>query len=98
MDTGGRVVYRSSAGGGSDIWTINSDGSDARQLTVGAQASRGLTVSPDGRYIIFVSDRSGHFNLWRVVTTHGGTRQLTAGEGEFYRSAHRQQVGGFPER
>lgn len=81
----GRVVYRSSAGGaGDDVWIMNADGSNAKQLTNGARVSRGLTVTPDGRHIIFVSDRAGHFNIWRVDEDGGNLRQLTAGDGEFY--------------
>src|SRR5262249_5384472 len=39
----GQIVYRSSAGGnGADIWIMKADGSNAKQLTVGARASRGL--------------------------------------------------------
>ena len=81
----GQIVYRSDAGGsGADIWILKHDGSDARQLTVGARASRGLAVSPDGRHIVFVSDRAGRFNIWRMDTDGGNLRQLTSGDGEFY--------------
>jgi Tol biopolymer transport system component/DNA-binding winged helix-turn-helix (wHTH) protein len=81
----GRIVYPSNAGGsGADIWIMDADGSNPKQLTVGARASRGLAVTPDGRHIIFVSDRSGHFNIWRVDSDGGNLRQLTGGDGEFY--------------
>jgi Tol biopolymer transport system component len=50
-----QIVYRSSTGGsGADIWIMKADGSEAKQLTVGARVSRGLAVTPDGRYIIFL--------------------------------------------
>ncbi|HEX6625726.1 MAG TPA: LpqB family beta-propeller domain-containing protein, partial [Pyrinomonadaceae bacterium] len=80
----GRIVYRSNAEAGADIWSVGTDGSTPKQLTVGAQASRGLAVTPDGRHIIFVSDRAGHFNVWRVDADGGNLTQLTFGEGEFY--------------
>lgn len=81
----GRIVYRSSAGGnGADIWIMKADGANARQLTVGARVSRGLTVTPDGQRIIFSSDSAGQFNLWSVDTEGGNLRQLTSGDGEFY--------------
>jgi Tol biopolymer transport system component len=80
-----RIVYLSQAGrAGNDIWIMNADGSNAKQLTVGARACRGLAVTSDGRYIIFVSDRAGHFNLWRVDIDGNNLRQLTGGDGEFY--------------
>jgi Tol biopolymer transport system component len=63
---------------------MKADGSDARQLTVGARVSRGLAVTPDGSHIIFSSDRTGQFNLWRIDRDGGNLRQLTSGDGEFY--------------
>jgi Tol biopolymer transport system component len=80
----GHIVYRSNAGGNAEIWVMNADGSNPKQLTIGARASRGLTVSPDGRYIFFASDRAGNFNIWRVDSDGGNLKQLTFGEGEFY--------------
>ena len=80
----GRIVYRSNAGGSAEIWVMNVDGSNPKQLTVDARVSRGLAVSPDGRYILFASDRAGHFNIWRVDSDGTNLKQLTAGDGELY--------------
>jgi Tol biopolymer transport system component len=80
-----RIVFASNAGGsGPDIWIMNADGSNAKQLTVGARVAQGLTVTPDARHIIFSSGVTGGFHLWRVDTDGGNLRQLTAGDGEFY--------------
>jgi len=79
-----RIAYFSNAGGGSDIWTMDADGTGARQLTTGAQAIHGLTVSPDGRQIVFSSERSGRPNIWSVETDGTNFKQLTSGDGEFY--------------
>jgi len=81
----GRIVYASTAGGsGADIWIMNTDGSNAKQLTVGAPVAQGLAVTPDGGQIIFSSDATGRSHLWRVDTDGGNLRQLTDGDGEFY--------------
>jgi Tol biopolymer transport system component/DNA-binding winged helix-turn-helix (wHTH) protein len=80
----GRIVYRSNAGGAADIWIMDTDGSNARQLTTGARANRGLAVSPDGRYILFSSDRGGRFNIWRVNADGSNLKQLTNGDYEVY--------------
>lgn len=81
----GRIVFRSAADGVSNLWTINADGSNRRQLTVDAQVSeRGLSVSPDGKYIVFVSWRSGKSNLWRVDADGNNLTQLTNGEADAY--------------
>ena len=80
----GRIVYRSNAGGIAEIWVMNADGSNPLQLTADARASRGLAVSPDGRYIFFASDRAGRYDIWRVDADGGNLRQLTAGDDELY--------------
>jgi Tol biopolymer transport system component len=81
----GRIVFVSSAGGsGADIWIMNADGSNAKQLTVGARVAQGLTVTPDARQIIFSADVTGRPHLWRIDIDGGNLRQLTDGDGEFY--------------
>lgn len=78
------IVYKSYAGGSAEIWVMSSDGSNPKQLTVDARASRGLSVSPDGRYIFFSSERGGRFNIWRVDADGKNLTQLTTGDGELY--------------
>jgi Tol biopolymer transport system component len=80
----GRIVYRSNAGESPEIWVMNADGSNPKQLTAGARANHGLTVSADGRYIFFASDRAGRFNIWRVDSDGGNLKQLTSGDSELY--------------
>ncbi|MET0649440.1 MAG: winged helix-turn-helix domain-containing protein [Pyrinomonadaceae bacterium] len=79
----GRVVYASLAGGGWDIWAMNADGTGQRQLTVGARSNYGPSVSPDGRYVVFVSNRTGGgFNIWRMDADGSNPVRLTSGRGE----------------
>jgi Tol biopolymer transport system component len=54
-----RVVFYSKARGGDDIWIMNKDGSDSKQLTMDVGANYDLKVTPDGRYIVFTSERAG---------------------------------------
>ncbi len=79
----GRIVYASVASGSWDIWSMNADGTGQRQLTVGSRSNYGPSVSADGRYIIFVSNRAGeHFNVWRMDLDGANPKQLTSGPGE----------------
>ena len=79
----GRVVYASMAGGGWDIWSMNADGTGQRQLTAGARSNYGPSVSADGRYVVFVSNRAGGpFNIWRMDADGGNPLRLTSGRGE----------------
>jgi Tol biopolymer transport system component/DNA-binding winged helix-turn-helix (wHTH) protein len=79
----GRIVYASVAGGGWDIWVMNADGSNQRQLTVNARSNYGPSVSADGRYVVFISNRAaGAFNVWRMDSDGANPKQLTSGRGE----------------
>jgi Tol biopolymer transport system component/DNA-binding winged helix-turn-helix (wHTH) protein len=78
----GRLVYSSTASGNPDIWIMNSDGSEPRQLTVDPAADFAPEVSPDGRYIVFTSQRGGAAHIWRILLDGNDARQLTSGPGE----------------
>jgi Tol biopolymer transport system component len=72
----GTVVH---AGGGSVVVGLGSDGgwSSAAQVTQGPYTDRQPAYSPDGRTIVFVSDRSGNRDLWRFARDTGELRRLT---------------------
>lgn len=60
-----------------DIYAVNSDGSETQLLIGGPGYDAEPTVSPDGKYIIFTSTRSGDLELWRYSIETGETIQLT---------------------
>jgi Tol biopolymer transport system component/DNA-binding winged helix-turn-helix (wHTH) protein len=80
----GQIVYRSHASGSPNIWMTSPNGSGQRQLTLDARASRAVSVSPDGRYLVFASDRTGNFHIWRANIDGSNLKQLTNGDGELY--------------
>jgi DNA-binding winged helix-turn-helix (wHTH) protein/Tol biopolymer transport system component len=81
----GKIVFRSAADGTANLWAINADGTNHRQLTAAAQVDeRGMCVTPDGRFIVFTSWRSGKSNLWRINADGGDLMQLTDGEADAY--------------
>lgn len=77
----GSLVY-SASNGNDDIWRISLDGSNQQQLTTHKSMDFGPIASPDGNYIVFLSDRAGKLNLWRMNTDGTGQSQLTYGDGE----------------
>ena len=80
----GRLAYTSNAGGSSDIWTMNADGSNIRQLTVGANARLGLAVTADEKQLVYAAEKDGKYNLWRVDIDGSNLTRITNGNGEFY--------------
>jgi len=80
---GTKISFTSDAGGGDNIWIMNRDGSNAKQVT--KETFRLLNNSawlPDGQYLVarkhFTSQRSaGAGELWMYHISGGGGLQLT---------------------
>ena len=77
----GSIIYTTRVGALQDLWSVNSDGSDNRQLTFNSRSNFSPSVSPDGQYIVFVSTRSGDPNIWRINRDGGEPLQLTSDPG-----------------
>jgi Tol biopolymer transport system component/DNA-binding winged helix-turn-helix (wHTH) protein len=80
----GKIVYVSTAGGSQDIWSMNSDGSNQRQLTFGEHSDFDPSVSPNGRHIVFASERSGNTKIWQMNINGENLKQLTFGNTSDY--------------
>jgi Tol biopolymer transport system component len=57
---------RIEGGGYRDIWTIPAGGGEPVEVTKDPAIDWNPVWSPDGKYLYFLSDRSGSMNLWRV--------------------------------
>ena len=82
----GRLIYVSTASGNHDLWTMQPDGSQQRQLTVDAAMDIVPTATPDNRYIVFISNRTGNFQIWRMNPDGSNQIQLTTGGPKFHPS------------
>jgi len=82
----GRLIYASQASGNLDLWVTNTNNQQPRQLTREALTDMEPTVSADGRYIVFMSTRSGHGNIWRMNIDGSSLKQLTRARGDYYPS------------
>jgi Tol biopolymer transport system component len=83
----GRIAYISRVGGSQDVWLMNEDGTHQEQMTTAeSRADVYPAVTPDGRYLVFDSTRTGNSNLWRIDSSGGNWKQLTNGPGEEFPS------------
>ena len=62
----------------SNIWAMEPDGSHLRQMTTGRHQDSSPAISPDGRQILFLSNRNQGINQLFLLPVDGGeARQLT---------------------
>jgi TolB protein len=57
---GGRILFVAENGTTTDIYSMNPDGTDIRQLTTDPANDKGAFGTPDGQFIIFNSARDGN--------------------------------------
>jgi Tol biopolymer transport system component len=69
-----------------DLYMIPIGGGRATRLTSGLAHDMQPRFSPDGRQIVFVSDRSGDDNVWLLRLGEAEPRPLTTGTSEAYLS------------
>lgn len=80
---GSKISFTSDAGGGDNIWMMNRDGSDARQVTdEDFRLLNNASWTPDGNYLVarkhFTSARSlGAGEIWMYHITGGSGIQFT---------------------
>jgi Tol biopolymer transport system component/DNA-binding winged helix-turn-helix (wHTH) protein len=75
----GKIVFQKIIGRGEmNIWVISSDGSQEEQMTANEGRINVLPhVSPDNRFIVFVSERTGSAHVWRMDIDGSNPKQLT---------------------
>lgn len=75
----GRIIYATLTGPTQNLWITDVDGSRQKQLSDNVDFNRAVAVSPDGRYIVFVSTHDGKQHLWRVDADGSHMQRLTDG-------------------
>ena len=70
-------VHKQSPNDDNEIWVMNTDGTNWRNLTDNNSAEYQPAWSPDGTRIAYVSDRSGNLDVWVMNTDGTSQRNLT---------------------
>ena len=65
-----------------EIFSIATDRGDIQRVTQSFSRERGPSWSPDGKWIAFVSDKSGREEVWMAHEDGTGLKMLSEGDGE----------------
>jgi eukaryotic-like serine/threonine-protein kinase len=72
----GKIIYVSNASGGQELWIMNNDGSNQKQLTFNIGRIFSPSVSPDGRSIVFDAGAE----LFRIDSDGSNRQKLNTGK------------------
>lgn len=75
----GRIVFASANGAKRHLWLMNPDGTNKEQISPDEFDESLPSISPDNRFITFISNRSGTFEVWISDIDGGHPKQLTSG-------------------
>lgn len=64
---------------GEYFWTSPTAGARVRRVTSFGGSERAAAISPDGKFVAFLSDRDGATDVWMTQLGSGGFRNLTRG-------------------
>ncbi len=77
-----RIAYSGISNGHFDIYTIDPGGGSPRQLTEGSGNNEDPCWSPDGRYIVFSSNRDSGYHLYMMNANGQNQRRISFTKGE----------------
>jgi eukaryotic-like serine/threonine-protein kinase len=75
----GKILCVLKTGDDSNIWLMNRDGTERKQLTADSAVKMLPQMSPDGRHIVFDSLHVESTNIWRMDADGSNQKQLTSG-------------------
>lgn len=74
----GQIFYTALTGMSETIWRMDAEGKNQKQIVPTGGNSNNLSLSDDGRILVFVSNRSGSSEIWRADGGDAANlRQLT---------------------
>ena len=83
---------RTVSSGVNDIYTVPVTGGEPKRLTFDNRFTSAQAWTPDGREIVFASQREGAPALWRMPASGGTPQSVTGvGEGAYYLAISRQE-------
>src|SRR5688572_15914588 len=78
-----------------DLYTLPIEGGKATKLTTGMAFDAQPRFSPDGKKVVYVSDRSGGDNVFTITTDQRDTVQVTMGNTSLYASPEWSPDGNY---
>jgi dipeptidyl aminopeptidase/acylaminoacyl peptidase len=82
-----RYVEQGSSSSGMSLWLVDAARGLSTRLTLGTSVDLSPSWSPDGRWIVYASNRDGAYALYRRSVSGGGDEFITRSSGLVFRAA-----------
>jgi Tol biopolymer transport system component len=76
----GKILYAKQTGREINIFSMDENGAGEKQLTSGSGFNQSPLSTPDGKYIVFISNRAGTISIYRMNADGSGPIPLTQAE------------------
>ena len=73
----GKIAYTAEGGENNTIWTMNASGGEQKQLIPSEGNNLLPSVSADGRFVVYQSNRGGNYAVWRANRDGSDILKLT---------------------
>ncbi len=73
----GKILFVKLSGREVNIFSAEANGEGEKQLTSGSGYNQQPVATPDGKYIVFMSNRAGPYSIWRMNADGTNPVQLT---------------------
>jgi serine/threonine protein kinase/Tol biopolymer transport system component len=77
-----RIVYTGNHAENWDLFIVDADGGNGRQLSFDRRYHEGVAVCEKGQSVVYDSDVTGGRHLWKLDLKSGANTQITDGQGE----------------
>jgi TolB protein len=77
------IAFSTDRDGNSEIYVMNPDGSHQRRLTRHPASDTGPSWAPDAARIVFASNRSGGWAIWKMDLDGTDLQQITSGPADY---------------
>jgi TolB protein len=79
----GDTIVFTARHGNHDVWAVSSDGSNQRRLTSGPTDNQGAAWAPNGRHLMFQSNRQGGWKIYAMLGDGTEQKPITRAAGEY---------------
>ncbi len=76
----GKILFVKITGKEVNIFSVEENGANEKQLTSNNAINQSPVATPDGKYIVFSSNRTGIFSIWRMNADGSAPVKLTDGQ------------------